>query len=239
MSAVGRIDASSNEPLSILYQDEWLVAVDKPAGHLVHPADVPKEDDQVTMKILRDQIGKLVYNIHRIDRPTTGVLLFGIDRDAARSLHRALEHHEIQKTYWAVVSGKAPDESWECTEPSQKADDAPLRDAHTSFKKLSHVDPKCLLGEKDQSLSLIEATPHTGRFHQIRRHLLHQNLPIVGDYRYAGIEQSDRLGSLLGTGTRMLLQSKSLSFTHPVTGHDVSIEAPVDSNFLKCFPDLV
>ena len=227
------------EPLNILYQDEWFVAVDKPAGQLVHPADVPQEDDQVTMKILRDQIGKLVYNIHRIDRPTTGVLLFGIDRTAARSLHRALERHEIEKTYWAVVSGQAPSEPWECKEPSQKADDAPLRDAHTSFKNLTDLELDCLHEEEIQTLSLIEAYPHTGRFHQIRRHLLHHNIPIVGDYRYAGIEQSDRLGSLLGTGTRMLLQSKSLSFTHPVTDQYTLIEAPIDPNFLKCFPDLV
>ena len=67
---------STSKPLTILYRDEWLVAVDKPAGHLVHPADQPKDDDLVTMKILRDQIGQRVYTIHRIDRPTTGVLLF-------------------------------------------------------------------------------------------------------------------------------------------------------------------
>ena len=89
-------------PLNILYQDEWLVAVDKPAGHLVHPADQPQEDDLVTMKILRDQIGRLVYNVHRIDRPTTGVLLFGIDSSVAKHLHRALERHEVQKTYLAL-----------------------------------------------------------------------------------------------------------------------------------------
>jgi tRNA pseudouridine65 synthase len=226
------------EPLNILYQDEWFVAVDKPAGQLVHPADVPQEDDQVTMKILRDQIGKLVYNIHRIDRPTTGVLLFGIDRGAARALHRALERHEIKKTYWAVVSGQAPSEPWECKEPSQKADDAPLREAHTSFNTRGHTTLDCLQDAENPTLSLIEARPHTGRFHQIRRHLLHQGLPIVGDYRYAGIETSNSLGSLLGTGTRMLLQSKSLSFTHPVTEEETNIEAPVEPNFLKCFPKL-
>jgi tRNA pseudouridine65 synthase len=229
---------SPEEPLNILYQDEWFVAVDKPAGQLVHPADVPQEDDQVTMKILRDQIGKLVYNIHRIDRPTTGVLLFGIDRNAARSLHRALERHEIEKTYWAVVSGQAPSEPWECKEPSRKADDAPLREAHTSFNTRGHTTLDCLQDAENPTLSLIEARPHTGRFHQIRRHLLHQGLPIVGDYRYAGIEESNLLGSLLGTGTRMLLQSKSLSFTHPVTKEETFIQAPVDPNFLKCFPKL-
>ncbi|MFK7909217.1 MAG: RluA family pseudouridine synthase [Akkermansiaceae bacterium] len=217
------------EPLNIIYQDDWLVAVDKPAGQLVHPADKPKDDDQVTMKILRDQLGQHVYNIHRIDRPTTGVLLFGIDRDAARALHRALERHEVQKTYWAIVSGSPPADAWECHVPLQKHDQAPEREAHTSFRVL----------EKSTSLALIEATPHTGRTHQIRKHLLHAEIPIVGDYRYAGIDTSDHLGRQLGTGTRMLLQSRLLEFIHPVTAINTAIKSPVDPCFSDCFPSLL
>ena len=226
------------EPLNILYQDEWLVAVDKPAGHLVHPADEPQPDDLVTMKILRDQIGQRVYNIHRIDRPTTGVLLFSVDRTAARALHRALERHQVQKTYWAISCGLAPEEPWECTQALQKEEDAPMRDARTSFRRLAVSHPLTAENEPSLTLSLIEATPHTGRYHQIRRHLLQQGLPIVGDFRYAGIERSHQLGQLIGTGTRMLLQSKSISFTHPITSEQTVIEAPADPSMLKCFPHL-
>lgn len=215
-------------PLHIIYQDEWLVAVDKPAGQLVHPADHPQAEDQVTMKILRDQLGQHVYNIHRIDRPTTGVLLFGIDRNAARSLHRALERHQVKKTYWAVVYGEPPAEAWECRVPLRKTDDAPEREAHTSFRVLHRNNP----------LTLLEATPHTGRTHQIRKHLLHADIPIVGDYRYAGVEVSDHLGKQLGTGTRMLLQSHQIEFDHPVLEEPTVITAPVDPCFLRCFPCL-
>ena len=81
---------SSTPSLNILYQDEWMVAIDKPAGWLVHPTSDPKDDDFVAMKVLRDQIGERVYTIHRIDRPTTGVLLMGIDREVSQSLHQAL-----------------------------------------------------------------------------------------------------------------------------------------------------
>jgi len=217
-------------PLEILYQDEWLVAVDKPAGQLVHPADHPQEGDEVTMKILRDQIGARVYNVHRIDRPTTGVLLFSICQDAARALHRALERHEMRKTYRAVVLGHVEAEEWSCREPLQKEASAPFREAHTSFRKLATITHA--IG----TLSLLEAIPHTGRFHQIRKHLLHAGIPIVGDYRYAGIETSNTAGEILGTGTRMLLQSRRLEFVHPVTGSNVQIEAPDDSSFLKVFP---
>jgi tRNA pseudouridine65 synthase len=229
---------STNKPLDILYRDEWLVAVDKPAGHLVHPADEPKDDDLVTMKILRDQLGRRVYNIHRLDRPTTGVLLFGIDRDAAKDLHRALERHEISKTYLAICEGCPAAEEWVCNEPIQKEQKLPQRDAHTSFRRLAISTPATKAGIELEAISLIAASPHTGRYHQIRRHLLHHELPIIGDFRYAGIERSSQLGELLGTGSRMLLQSKSLDFIHPVTGRQTHICAPPDPFFVQLFPKL-
>ncbi|MBK1831253.1 hypothetical protein JIN77_10980 [Verrucomicrobiaceae bacterium R5-34] len=225
-------------PLPILYQDDWLIAVDKPAGHLVHPADAPQDGDLVTMKILRDQIGRKVYNVHRIDRPTTGVLLFGIDSVVAKHLHRALERHEVQKTYWAVVNGIPKQNAWECREPIQKSETQPIREAHTSFRLMSSRQPNALAGEQADTLSLIEATPHTGRYHQIRRHLEHIGLPIVGDYRYGGIDRCNRLGEQLGTGSRMLLQSQGIRFCHPISNDTISIHAPVDPSFAQCFPEL-
>lgn len=173
----------------------------------------------VTMKILRDQIGQLVHVIHRLDRPTTGVLLFATDREAARAMHRAFENHEVRKVYWAVVSGHPACERWICREPIRKDGHAVERSAETEFRVLK------LLRRR---LALVEAIPKTGRFHQIRRHLLHAGHPIVGDYRYAGIELCEKLGLRLGTETRMLLQAKSLRFRHPIIGSDVCIEAPVD-----------
>ena len=196
-----------------------MVAVDKPAGQLVHPGQNPEQEDAVTMKILRDQIGQRVHVIHRLDRPTTGVLLFATDREAARSLHLAFEKHNVQKVYWAVVDGHPADECWTCREPIQKENNAVERSAETVFRTLERLQGQ---------LALVEAKPKTGRFHQIRRHLLHAGHPIVGDYRYAGIERCDELGSRLGTGTRMLLQAKSLRFQHPITGSNISIKSPVD-----------
>ncbi|MFC5051978.1 RluA family pseudouridine synthase [Rubritalea spongiae] len=233
-----------SEELAILYQDEWLVVIDKPAGYLVHPAREPQEGDLVAMKILRDQIGKRVYTIHRLDRPTSGVLLLGLDKKVAHHLHKALEYHDFEKKYWAVVQGVSEQNSWECHVPIQKDEGAPVREAHTSFKVLESyqhpalADQPCSEENQGNTLSLIEAVPHTGRFHQIRRHLLDTDLPIVGDYRYAGIERCDQLGQLLGTGTRMLLQAKSLSIAHPVTGESLTFTAPVGENFKKCFPSL-
>ncbi len=203
--------------IKILYQDAWVVVVHKPEGYLVHPADEPQPNDLVLLKALRDQLGKRVNAIHRLDRPTSGVLLFAFDSQATRLLQQSLERQEFQKEYQAVVEGEVA-EQWECHEPIQKKEGAPFKAAHTSFTRERVV-------EKDgHFFSLIRAIPHTGRFHQIRRHLLAGGFPIVGDYRYAGIEKSDLLGRLLGTGTRMLLHAERLTFPHPQTGERILVE---------------
>ena len=206
-------------PLKILFQDESLVIIHKPAGYIVHPAEQPQTGDLVAMKILRDQIGVQVYNIHRIDRPTAGVLLFGIDREVSKSLHQNLADGGMEKVYWAVVEGKPELAAWSCQAPIQKDADAPIREALTDFQVLKTVEHR-----SGKTISLIKAVPHTGRFHQIRRHLLDAGHPIIGDYRYAGIAASGSNGELLGTGTRMLLLAKSLTFEHPKTGATVHVK---------------
>tara|TARA_R110002096_G_scaffold219289_2_gene407566 strand:+ start:70 stop:753 length:684 start_codon:yes stop_codon:yes gene_type:complete len=206
-------------PLHILYQDEWLVAVDKPAGQLVHPSDTPSIDDEVTMKILRDQIGQQVHVIHRLDRPTSGVLLFATDLEAARGLHSLFENHEVEKIYWAVADGHPAEPAWVSRQPLIKEPSSKEQSAETEFRVLEAFP---------NDLALIEAKPKSGRYHQIRRHLLHAGHPIVGDYRYAGVERSDEMGQVLGTGTRMLLQAKSLQFQHPMTKGNTLIEAVID-----------
>lgn len=225
---------SSTSSLNILYHDEWMVAVDKPAGWLVHPATDPQDDDLVAMKVLRDQIGERLHTIHRIDRPTTGVLLMGIDPQVSKALHIALAAHELKKTYWAVIHGRPTESEWECAEPIQKELGKPIREARTSFRLIETVRHPALAHLEEDKLSLVEAIPHTGRFHQIRRHLVHAGFPIIGDYRYGGIERCDQLGNLLDTSTRMLLMAKHLEFIHPVTKNLITIEAPTDPMFLKC-----
>lgn len=209
--------------LDILYQDEWLIAINKPAGQLVHPSDNPQPNDEVTMKILRDQLGQKVEVIHRLDRPTSGVLVFGLCVKASKTLRRFFENQEVQKTYLAFVNGVPNQESWQCNEPLQKNEETPLKSAHTDFK----------LSQKfGTHFSIVEARPKTGRFHQIRRHLLHAGYPILGDYRYAGIDRCDETSDILGIGTRMLLQASSIKFEHPVTKKELEIVAPLDEAFI-------
>ncbi|BCX48008.1 tRNA pseudouridine synthase TruC [Haloferula helveola] len=204
---------------------------------LVHPGRDPEPPEQIVMKRLRDQLGRRVYPVHRLDRPTSGVLLLALDKKTAAAAQQAFETRRVEKRYHAVVVGEVPDH-WECETPLRRNPEDDLLPARTSFRRLTVRERGSFSSDPELMLSLIEAIPATGRFHQIRRHLLDRGQSIVGDYRYAGIETSDRLGATLGTGTRMLLQAKCLELTHPRTGEPLRIEAPVDPEFAKCFPAL-
>lgn len=224
-------------PLSIIYQDEFLVAIDKPAGMIVHPGREDEGPEWVAMKRLRNELGRRVYPVHRLDRPTSGVLLFALDRVTAGTAQQAFELRQVEKTYHAVVEGITP-ESWTCDTPlAADAGDPPLA-AQTDFRRLAIAPAGSFLRDSSLALSLMEACPATGRFHQIRRHLLDCGHPVVGDFRYAGQDRSFRLGEVLGTGTRMLLHAALLKLPHPRTGEPLEIKAPANPDFFRCFPDM-
>lgn len=225
--------SASLPPLRILHQDEHLVAIDKPAGMIVHQGREPEGPEWIAMKRLRDQLGRRVYPIHRLDRPTSGVLLFALDAATSARTQMAFEQRRVAKRYLAVVCG-IPAAAWCCEIPLRKSPEEAEQAARTEFERLAVIDGRA--DAPELRLSLLRATPTTGRFHQIRRHLQLAGHPIVGDYRYAGCERSDELGALLGTGTRMLLQAKELRLEHPHGGGELVIEAPPDEAFLRCFP---
>jgi tRNA pseudouridine65 synthase len=221
-------------PLHILYEDDFLVAIDKPAGMIVHPGREAEGPEWIAMKRLRDQLGRQVFPVHRLDRPTSGVLLFALDKQTAGPAQQAFELRKVAKTYHAIVCGVAPQE-WLCEIPLRANPEDELLPAETLFERLDVAPESTFASDRTLSLSLLKASPRTGRFHQIRRHLLEAGLPIVGDFRYAGQDRSFELGEILGTGTRMLLQAKVLELLHPRTGEPLRIEAPVDVDFRKCF----
>ncbi len=212
-------------PLDILYQDDLLIAVTKPNGLLVHPGREPEGKEWIAMKVLRDQIRRRVYAIHRLDRPTSGVLLFALEAPAADAMRAEFEHRRVHKTYVAVVCGQPP-EAWENRTPLQKEEGAKTKECHTRFQRLS-CDPLV-------DTSTVLAEPLTGRHHQIRRHLAGDGFPILGDYLYGDAACNDHLAATTGL-SRMLLHARSLSFTHPLTRRPVLIESPLPAEFLPSF----
>ena len=209
--------------LEILYQDPWLVAINKPAGMLVHPGRDPEPADQIAMKVLRDQIEQRVLTIHRLDRPTSGVLIFALDPDAEVDLREQFAERRVSKTYRAVVLGETP-EAWVSTEKLQKDEGEPFREAETAFKR----DAICEVG--DDVFSILTAMPKTGRFHQIRKHLAQDGTPIVGDFLYGEIELMERIADLIEQ-PRLMLHARELRFHHPVEEKEMTVAAPLPDRF--------
>jgi len=224
-------------PLRILYLDDHLVAIDKPAGMIVHPGREAEGPEWIAMKRVRDALEQEVYVVHRLDRPTSGVLLFARDRATCGQVQQFFETRKVKKTYLAAVEGGTPLQ-WRSDTPLRKGPEEPLLHAETGFVRLMHHAAGNFPEMPGLELSLLEASPHTGRFHQIRRHLELAGFPIIGDFRYAGMERCTELGKLLGTGSRMLLQAKVLEMEHPWSGFPLRIEAPADEDICRCFPEL-
>jgi tRNA pseudouridine65 synthase len=201
--------------IEVLHHDDAIVVVDKPSGLSVH-----RGDDQGTsfaLNLTRDAIGQWVYPVHRLDRATSGVLVFALSPEHARVLQGSFDARTVDKTYLALVRGKPPSKGIIDT-PMEKREGGPKVEAVTEYQTLFMSDIA--------RVSLVEARPRTGRRHQIRRHLRRIDHPVAGDVRYGkGIEnRSYRVD--LGL-YRLALHAKQLSFTHPATGKRVTYESRV------------
>jgi len=229
----------SAPPLRVLYEDEALVIVDKPPKTLVHRSAL-SPGDYPLMWTLRDQLGCWVYPAHRLDRATSGAIAFTKSPAHARALAASFERREVEKRYWAVVRGYAPEEVEVCAPLLEPLDDLgdPLADrgkgpqeARSSVRCLSRVELPIPVGRYPTTrYSLVEAVPHTGRRHQLRRHLHHITHPVVGDTSYGRTEHNQLFRDRFGCD-RLLLAAVSLVVPHPVTGARVAVAAPVTGVF--------
>jgi tRNA pseudouridine65 synthase len=174
------------ETLRILYADDGLVAVDKPAGLLVHPSALDAQEERTALKLLRDQLGERLWPLHRLDKATSGVLLFGRHADAARQWGLAFEQGRVRKRYLALVRGW-PAEQGEIDQSLARDPELPSGgqerlQALTRFRRLACFDwPFRVDAHPSSRYALVEVEPLTGRRHQIRRHFKHIAHPLVGD----------------------------------------------------------
>jgi tRNA pseudouridine65 synthase len=213
-------DADQGSP-RLLHLDEQLVAVDKPAGLLVHRTRLSDEQDALLQR-LRRRLGRRVYAVHRLDRPTSGVLLFALTRAAARHLSREFEARRAVKRYLAVVRGW-PDAEGRIDYPlADEEASAPAlrlpRAAVTDYQRLETVELPVAVGRYPTSrYALVRVTPHTGRRHQIRRHLAHIRHPLIGDTTH-GEGRHNRLFRASYGLHRLLLHAHELEIGHPGGG---------------------
>ena len=210
--------------MKILYEDKSLIVVDKPAGLSVLP-DGWEKDSEYLVKILEEQYGK-IFIVHRLDKITSGVMVFARDAETHRALNTQFENHEAQKTYHAIVEGNP---KWE-----EKVAKHPLR-ANVGHKHRTMVDNKngkpsetrFRVIKRYQESALIEAKPMTGRTHQIRVHAYALGHPLVGDTLY-GAQEAHGF-------KRPMLHSQSLSFIHPATNERKKFTAPHPADFDEAF----
>ena len=238
-TAVPRPDPFSACPdaLPVLYRDDRLAVVAKPAGLMVHDSALARGETDFAADRLRAQFARPVFLVHRLDRATSGCLLLAFDRDAASALGKAVmagaeDPRAFGKDYLAVCRGW-PAERFVVDHPLDGGPGKPHKKvAVTEFVRLATCElalPSA--GFPTSRYALLQARPLTGRFRQIRRHLKHASHHLIGDTSH-GDGRHNRQFRLLGIH-RMLLHAWRLRFAHPATGAPLEVTAPVDADFAR------
>jgi tRNA pseudouridine65 synthase len=217
--------------LEIIYQDDELIAVNKPHGLLVHRSSIAADTSEFALQILRDQIGKTVYPAHRLDRKTGGVLLFSLNKEMDSLIQTAFSLNKIKKEYLAVLRGHTDPEG--TIDYPLKKDNGTLQEALTHYQTISLSEIDLPFGKFLTSrYSLVLAKPQTGRMHQIRRHFAHIFHPIIGD-RPHGCNKQNKLWKETFQHDTMLLHAKSIEFQHLRTQEKIHIQANLQSEFTR------
>ncbi len=222
--------------LLILYEDPHLVAIHKPNGLLVHRTKLATDATEFALQLLRDQLGIKVYPTHRLDRKTSGILLFAKDEDSNREMQKLFMEQKVEKEYLAIVRGWIDD---------KLTLDYPLyneagkkQDAITTILPIEQVEIDLPFGKFSTSrYTCTKVKPETGRIHQIRKHFAHLRHPIVGD-RPHGCNKQNKLFKEHFFMTKLMLHASSLSFVHPISLEQVVINSQYCDEFERMIDEL-
>lgn len=229
--------------LQILYQDDDIVVVHKPSGLLVHRSAIDKHETEFLVQRLREQIGLRVFNVHRLDKPTSGLMLLALNKGSAQRLSQSFQEHRINKEYLAIVRGYTQNQviDYALKEQLDKITDKNVdkdkaaQTAVSELNTLANVELDIPLGRYQSArFSLVKLIPKTGRKHQLRRHMAHIRHPIIGDTTHGDGKQNRFARTHLGL-TRLALLANKLSFPHPVTGKMMAFTAELDKDLEKAF----
>jgi tRNA pseudouridine65 synthase len=241
-------DSEEQAPeIEILYEDEHLVAIHKPAGLLVHRSYLARRERFFAMQLTRDLVGCHVFPVHRLDRPTSGVLLFAKSSEVANALCEQFASHTIEKQYLALVRGNMHESGIldyalkvELDELGDKNADPnkAAQEAVTAYEPLLNTEIPYPSGRYPTSrFALVRLSPKTGRKHQLRRHMAHLRHPIVGDTTHGDGKQNAFFREHFSIN-RLWLIAKKLTFTHPITQTRLSIETELESEWETVFAEL-
>ena len=221
--------------LDIIFEDKDYVAINKPHGLLVHRTRIAEEKKEFALQMLRDQLGQKVYAVHRLDRGTSGVLLFAKSSEAAAPLVKLFENRETGKVYYAIVRGYAPDAATidNPIRPDKDHQHKEAQDATTNYKRIATIELPIAVGRYSTArYSLVQVKPETGRMHQIRKHFAHIRHYIVGDKKHGDWRHNKMFLEELNS-PYMNLHASDLTFTHPFTSELIQLNAPLSPNMAR------
>lgn len=217
--------------IKIIYKDTYLIAINKPHGLAVHRSTYVRNTDVFAVQELRNQIGQFVYPCHRIDRKTSGILLFALNTEINALMQKQFAENQVKKKYLAIVRGYTDDYGL-INSPLINEKDK-IQEAITEYRTLKRAELDIPSGKfKTSRYSLVEAYPQTGRLHQIRKHFAHILHPIIGD-RPHGCNKQNKLFKDRFEMTTMMLHAAEIVFNHPVTKKEVIIQANIQSEFKR------
>ena len=218
--------------LQLLHLDEHLAVVNKPAGWLVHASPIDRGERRIVLQALRDQLGRAVWPLHRLDKGTSGALAFALDPDTARTIGRAFDSgHGVRKTYRAIVRGWPGLEQLIDHPLTRMADDQsgsrePVQAAQTRLYRMRQGTVPIADQRHDQiRIAEVQLQPLTGRRHQLRRHMKHIAHPIIGDATHGKGPLNRSLAAHLGV-SRLWLHAASLELPPIIDRPPIRVEAP-------------
>lgn len=216
-------------PFPILFEDDHFVVINKPTGILVHRTKI-SEDRRFVLQILRNQINQKIFPIHRLDRATSGVLIFGKDKTAASELGQQFMAKKVEKQYLGIVRGYVEEEAT-IDYPLAKEKWLAKKEAISHYRKLKQTEIQEPIGRYETArYSLVEVRLDTGRRHQIRRHFSHLRHPIIGDKKHGDVKHNTYWRENFNI-SRMLLHAQHLQFIHPFTKEHLLVHAPINADF--------
>lgn len=220
------------KPLDIIWHNKHYLVINKPSGLLVHKSPIDRHETRFALQLLRDQIGQHVFPVHRLDKPTSGALLFAKSSEAAAAMGQSFAKPETEKHYLAIVRGYTPTFQ-DIQHPVKAVKDKRLKqtikDGHSILQRLATAElPKSVDGKYPNArYSLVNMQAVTGRRHQLRYHLKHIAHPIIGDAKY-GKSLHNRFFETEFANNRLLLHAAKLQFLEPYTGELIICKAALD-----------
>jgi tRNA pseudouridine65 synthase len=235
------------EPLQILYEDQNYVAIHKPAGLLVHPSKIDSHERITVVQMLREHLKKQIFPVHRLDKPTSGVMIFALNSNAAEKLASQFRQNQVQKKYISLVRGHFKreqlldyplKEELDAIADKNSSSNRPAKQAQTFLQPVEQVEIPVMVDRYPTTrYSLVFAFPKTGRKHQIRRHLRHLNHPIIGDVAH-GCGEHNKYFENRFQKRRLFLSCLQMTFFHFELNQTITVQSEICEDFKRVIQDL-